>query len=213
MTGRVLGQYNFLALPTLNSEIIDAVDLPTRHDAIAAGRKVDLLADYRHSTAIFDQLGRKQSDHIERSPQDMALAAGEQVAGFDGVIHNRQPNIKSVLFEEHALVTWFQTGISHNNRRPPRPNVDRKFDDEFAVLRGFGVVTHAGHCRNARALDQRGGIGADQERQVSRSFFLLCQVLFDPRDINRLILWFALRRDFVPPAVNAETDHRKQEDG
>ena len=44
---------------------------------------------------IFDQFGREERDHVERAPEDMALAAGEKVARFDRVIDDRELHVEA----------------------------------------------------------------------------------------------------------------------
>src|SRR5947209_386500 len=113
------------------AEIVDAADVPARDDAVTAGREIDLLADHRHGAGILDQFRRKQRDHVERAPQNMALAAGEEITRLDRIINDRQTNIKTKLFGKDTLVVRLQAGIGHNDRRPAWPHIDRELDYEL----------------------------------------------------------------------------------
>src|SRR4051812_47700115 len=116
------------------AKIVDAADIATRDDTIASGREIDLLADHRHRARIFHQFRREESDHVEGAPENVALAAGEEIARLHWIIHHGQMHIESEFFGEHTLIIWLQAGVGDDDRRPTGPNIDRKLDDELAVL-------------------------------------------------------------------------------
>ena len=88
MARRVLRQHDLAALPVLHPKIVDVTQISARDDAVAAARPVNLLGDDRHGARVLHQLRREQRHHVERAPQDMAVAAGEQVAGLDRIVHD-----------------------------------------------------------------------------------------------------------------------------
>ena len=120
VAGRVLGEHDLLARAVLHPEIVDRADVAARDDAVAAGGPVDLLADHGHGARVLDQLGREQGHHVQRPPQDMALAAGEQVAGLDRVVHDGELQVEAVFLEEKALLVGGQAVVGHDDRRPAR---------------------------------------------------------------------------------------------
>ena len=104
MAGRILGQHHLLALAVLDPQIVDAADVAAGDHAVAARREVNLLAHHGHGAGVLDQFRRKQGDHVQRAPEDVALAAGEQVARLDRVIHDGQVDIEPVFLGKDALV-------------------------------------------------------------------------------------------------------------
>src|SRR5439155_21041350 len=91
-------------------------------------------------------------------------------------------------------------------------DVNREFNHELAVFGGLGVVTHAADGGNSRTFHQRCGIRADEQRDIGGHPLALLDGLLDLSHIYRLILWPALRRDLIPPAINAETDDAEKYD-
>src|SRR6516162_2112466 len=103
MTGGILGEDDFLTLAAEAAEVVDAADVAARNDAVATGREVDLLADDRDGAGIFDEFRREEGDHVERAPENVALATRKEVARFNRVIDDRELHVEAVLFEEDAL--------------------------------------------------------------------------------------------------------------
>ena len=213
MAGRVLGQHHLPALAVDHAEVVNAPDIATGDHTIAAGREVNLLAHNGHRLRVFHQLRREQGDHVQRAPQDMALAGGEQVARLDRVIHDGQPDIKPFL-REHALVIGLQPLVGHDDRRPAGPDVDGELDHRLAILHFLLVVAHPRYGGDAGALYQRGRVRPCQQdlgQVLGRSGGLLDLLLHLCR-VDRHVGRSALRRDLVPPAVNAEANHGQQQD-
>ena len=213
MAGRVLGQHHLLALAVLDPQIVDAANLAPGDHAVAARREVNLLAHHRHGARVLDQFRREQRDHVQRAPEDVALAAGEEVARLHRVVHDGQVHIEPVFLGKDALVIRLHAGVGHDDGRPAGPDVDRELDDQLAVLHLLLVVADAAHGGNAGALDQRGHIGARQQRDVRRHGFGLGDFLLHLGDVHRDVLRLALGRDLVPPAIHPEADHGQDDNG
>ena len=148
MAGRVLSEHHLPALPVAHPKIIDVPDIPAGHDAVAPAGPVDLLADDRDGAGVLDQFRRKQSHHVERAPEDMAVAAGEEVARFDRVIDDREFDVETIFLQENAALVRFQSVVGDDDRRPTRPDVDRELENELAVFHRLVVIADAGDRRN-----------------------------------------------------------------
>ena len=135
MARRVLRQDQLPVLSASDAQIIHAADFTAGDHTVPAPRPIDLLTNHRHRACVFHQLRSKQRDHVERAPQNMALAAGEKVAGLDRVIHDAQSNVETVLLRENALIVRLHAGIGQDDRRPARPDVDRELHYQLPVLR------------------------------------------------------------------------------
>src|SRR6266404_329918 len=180
MAGRVLRQDHFLSLAILNPKVIDAVDeIAPGYNPVASGGPIDLLAYDWDCSRILHQLGCEKRYHIKRAPEHMALPAGEKVARFYRVIHNRKLHVEIVFFGEDALVIGLEPRVCYDDWSPPRPHVDGKLHDNFAVLRRLRVIAYPGDRRNSGALDQRGCIGSGKQWNIrGRGLFLfVCEFL------------------------------------
>ena len=221
MARRVLRQHDLAALAVLHPKIVDVADVAARHDAVAAARPVNLLGDDRHGARVLHQFRREQRHHVERAPQDMAVAAGEQVAGLDRIIHDRELHVEAVFLEEHAAFIRLQAVVGDNDGRPTGPDVDRELDDQLAVLHRLVVIADAADGRDGRAVHERHGFVAreqfvgDVARGGGRRRRLAAggEVFLHLVGVNGHRLRFAGRRDLVPPAVNAKAHHGEEDDG
>ena len=148
MARRVLRQHHFAAFPIAHPKVIDVANVAAGHDAIAAARPVDLLADDWHGAGVFDQFGSEQRHHVERAPEDMAVTAGEEVARFDRVIDDGELQIETVFLVKNAPFIRIQPVVGDNNRGPARPNVNRELDDELAVFHRLVVIADAADRRD-----------------------------------------------------------------
>src|SRR6267378_797548 len=123
----------------------------------------------------------------------MTLTGSKEVPRLYRVINNRELHIKTVFLCEYTLVARIESRVCHDNRRPARPNVDRKFHDQLSVLHVLDVITDATHSRNSRPLNQARGVRPDEQRNIRWGGFGRLEILFDLSHVNRLALRPALR--------------------
>jgi len=111
---------------------------------------------------VLGQLGREEADHVEGAPEDVAMAAGKEVAGLYGVVHQIELHKETVFLVKDATLVWGHAAVSHDDGRPAGPDVDRKLHDQFAVLHRAIIIAHAADRWDADSPEGN-GIGAGEK--------------------------------------------------
>ena len=141
------------------------------------------------------------------------MAAGEQVAGLDRIVHYRELHVESVSLEEHAAFIRLKAVVGHNNGRPTGPDVDRELNDKLAILHCLVVIADAADRWDGRAVHERHRFFAREQfiRYVGGSLFGVECVFYLLR-IDGNLRGPPGGRNLVPPAVHAKADHGEKDD-